>query len=163
LKKKRLFVCEGEYGRKGNDRVSVFDVKSGEFLSSFGNSGSGREELDCPFGICYYEKKIYVADCFNHRCQIWNEEGVYIGEMCRSYLESYPVGITIRDGNELFLAEHDKSHITIWDLASGTYLRSFGGRGSRTGQIEIPYSMTILSQKELILCDTGNNRLQIFE
>jgi len=168
----RLFVCEGldPWGSgDGNNRISVFNYQTGDYLTSFGSTGSGQLQFNNPFGITSDDNgRLYIVDRNNHRIQIYNEEGVYISQLGGKKGSGIgelkqPISIIIRDNSELFISEFSNNRISIWDMKSGNYLRSFGEKGSDPGQFDGPYGMTVTSQNELIICDYRNHRLQTFE
>jgi len=56
-------------------RVQIFDQK-GQYLLDFGNQGSNAGEFWLPSGLFIDQDKIYVADSFNRRVQVFQ----YVGE-----------------------------------------------------------------------------------
>lgn len=63
---------------KSLDKVVMFS-KGGDYLGSFGSSGSGPGELSNPQGIFVNQGVIYVADYSNDRIQVFGPNGVYMG------------------------------------------------------------------------------------
>ena len=54
-----------------NHRVSVFQT-SGEFVHSFGTEGSGRGELNSPYGLAVDKDGfVFVCDSNNNRIQVF--------------------------------------------------------------------------------------------
>ena len=49
------------------------------FVGKFGSKGSKAGQFELPYGIAIMDNKIYVADRHNHRIQIFNRNGNYIG------------------------------------------------------------------------------------
>ena len=62
----------------GNDRIQVFNA-DGTFNRTFGRSGNGNAEFDCPAGVAIspVDGDIVVADTCNQRVQIYNRNWVY--------------------------------------------------------------------------------------
>ena len=61
-----------------NHRVQVLNSDL-TFSSSFGKSGSDKEQFIHPRGItCDSTGKVYVADCGNHRVQVFTAEGKFL-------------------------------------------------------------------------------------
>ncbi len=54
-------------------------------LTSFGKEGSGKGHFDLPRDIaCERTGKVYVADCDNHRIQVFTAEGKFF---CAPYTQ----------------------------------------------------------------------------
>ena len=51
-----------------NHRIQKFTPK-GQFVTAVGANGKGALQFDCPTDISF-NKKVYVADCWNHRVQV---------------------------------------------------------------------------------------------
>jgi len=73
----KVFVADTQ-----NNRIQQFEP-SGTFLTEWGSSGSGDGQFDRPYGVAEYtspgpilKQKVFVADTFNHRIQvfIWKPE-----------------------------------------------------------------------------------------
>ena len=52
------------------DHVQIFDQK-GRFLLKFGQSGDDPGAFSIPNGLAVWDNKIYVADSYNHRVQVF--------------------------------------------------------------------------------------------
>lgn len=64
----------------GNARIHRFTA-AGEFVSSFGEPGSGPGEFLTPHGVAVdQDGKIYVADRENSRVQVFTSDGAFIAE-----------------------------------------------------------------------------------
>ncbi|MDH5388874.1 MAG: 6-bladed beta-propeller [Gammaproteobacteria bacterium] len=55
-------------------RVQIFDQK-GRYLMDFGNQGKNAGEFWLPSGLFIYQDKIYVADSYNRRVQVFQYVG----------------------------------------------------------------------------------------
>src|SRR6185503_1540118 len=66
------------------------------------------------------------------------------------------------DGDEVFIAGHDKQQILIYHRSSGilarTYGKAQGGKGP--GEFYYPYGLTV-DEKFIYICDTYNHRIQV--
>src|SRR2546428_3212557 len=61
-------------------RISVF-AKDGKFIKSFGKAGTGPGEFRTPHALVWDSKgRLIVADRHNHRIQILDKDGKYLGE-----------------------------------------------------------------------------------
>jgi len=87
-------------------RISVFD-KSGKFLRSFGKLGSGPGEFRTPHAMVFDSKgRLIVADRANHRIQILDTNGKFLGE----YREFSRVsGLTIDKNDTIYAADSEST------------------------------------------------------
>lgn len=71
-----VYVCDGY----GNSRVHRF-TGDGEFVQSWGETGSGRAEFQTPHSIWVHDDgRVFVADRQNERLQIFDPDGSYLDE-----------------------------------------------------------------------------------
>ena len=73
---------------------------------------------------------------------------------------TFPQGIT-QDGGELFACDCEDSRVVVYDAATLTYLRHFGGAGSGEGELSYPYSCCVVGP-EVLVADVANNRVASF-
>lgn len=95
---RRLFVCD-HGGECGYSSVVVFDLDL-KHLLTFGKEGEGA--LCCPEGIAAHDGLIYVADQFNDRVAVFDEEGVFQREvLCNGERMGCPLSVAIARGRLL--------------------------------------------------------------
>jgi DNA-binding beta-propeller fold protein YncE len=63
--------------------------------------------------------------------------------------------------NKLYVIDGVESKIKIFDL-SGKLLLQFGGKGSKPGKFRYPDSVIVKSNDDIVVTDSGNSRLQVF-
>eukprot|EP00731_Ephydatia_muelleri_P007907 Em0004g245a len=73
---------------------------------------------------------------------------------------SSPSGISIK-GDVLYVADTHNHHVQKL-TSSGKFLHKFGQQGSGQGQFNRPWGVIIDSNNKLIVSDSGNHRIQIF-
>jgi len=159
ISNQRLYIVENE-----NNRISVFNHLNGQFMTSFGCQGDGPSQFNSPETLYFHNNSLYVVDSNNSRIQIFTSEGKYISEIKGNNKESNlsnPRGIMIYE-SEIFISERDGNRISIWDLQNKRYVRSLGEKGNGDGEFDRPWNIRMISQNQMIVCDSGNNRLQIF-
>jgi hypothetical protein len=85
-------------------RISVFD-KTGKFIRTIGKTGTGPGEFRTPHAMAWDSRgRLIVADRHNHRIQILDKDGKYIGE----YREFSRVsGITVDKDDNLYAADSE--------------------------------------------------------
>lgn len=74
-----------DYFRTGH-QIQKFTAQGG-FLGSWGNSGSGNGQFNTPAGVTAARGRVYIADLYNNRVQVFDTNGNYIeqwGTGCRA-------------------------------------------------------------------------------
>lgn len=108
----------------------IFDTETNELVSSIGY-GWGQEDgfLDYPADISlnklnisnnYFEfDKIFVADYNNHRIQIFDKNGKFIGKFGNSTLLSGPKTVSVSDKGEIFVTDLFATfkYVTKWEAS----------------------------------------------
>ena len=124
-----ILVTEGHSGQAPNAppdtvaRISKF-TRDGKFIKSFGRLGSGPVEFRTPHDIAMDSRgRIYVADRGNHRIQILDQDGAFLGEWKQF---GRPSGVTIRDGL-IYVADSE---------SNGVASNPGWKRGIRVGSLE---------------------------
>lgn len=110
-----IFIAEGHGGQTPGappdtvSRISRF-TKDGTYIKSFGKLGSGPGEFKLPHDLTMDpEGRLFVADRGNHRIQILDQDGRYLGEWKQF---SRPSGIAIRDGL-VYVADSESNGVAL--------------------------------------------------
>lgn len=69
-----LFITDTE-----NNSLSCYD-ENRKLKWKVGNEGSGNSEFLIPWRVVYKNDVLYVSDIYNHRIQIFSNEGSYLGQ-----------------------------------------------------------------------------------
>ncbi len=156
----RVFVADTHYFR-----VIAYDPQGNEVMR-FGSYGRGPGEFiyttDIAFGP---EGRLYVAEYGgNDRVQVYSLEGEYLFEFGGYGSEvgqfRRPQALAFnRDKTELYIADACNHRIVVVD-PEGTVLRTIGKAGRGAGELMYPYSLTVLDDGSILVCEFGNNRLQ---
>ena len=154
----------GEYG--DHDRIQKF-AKDGTFLLEFGSFGTEPGQFQRPSGIVCHVGKVFVADAFNNRIQVFADDGKFLGILRdeKSPVElNYPYDLVLdsRDGPSepnFLLVEYGGNCVTQLS-PTGRLLGRFGSEGSGIGQLVTPWRLAIHPQTgSVIVMDTGNRRI----
>ena len=172
-----LYVIDSQ-----NARVSIFDPQ-GKFVTTFGTpsttdpnsqavppGGTFRE----PWGIAVgQDGKIYVADTWNHRVQVFDSKGTLL-KMWGVY-EQLPPGqpgkpdgfwgprdIAVDNQSNVYVADTGNKRIRVFD-SNGKYLHDIGQGGAGVGQLNEPVGLAINPEtNELFVADTWNRRIEVY-
>jgi len=153
-----IYVCE--YGQ--NDRVQKFRP-DGTWLLQFGGTGTEPGQFQRPSGIVWYDHRLYVVDAFNHRIQVFTDEGRLVdvlGASDKSAPLHYPYDIAIDQNADLFVVEYGGGCVSKLSR-DGRMLGRYGvtGRGQKPGEFSTPWSLAFDNRGRLYVCDTGNRRI----
>ena len=154
-----IFVCD-----KDNGRVQVFDANL-NFVRSFDTHGDGPGSLKKPMDIDFdTQGNIYVVDISKHQVLVFSEDGQYLrhfGQSGQGKGElSGPKGICV-SGDYVYVTEYLNHCVSVF-RTSGEFVHSFGKKGSGSGELNNPYGIAIDKDGFVFVCDTGNNRVQVF-
>ena len=152
---KKVYVVDA-----GNYRVQVLNSDL-TFFSAFGKKGSGRGQFNTPRGIaCDSTGKVYVADGKNHRIQVFTAEGNFVTWFGKRGELAWPFGVAIDTSGMVYVSEQDNHRISVFS-SGGQFVTSFGGKGSGIGEFKHPFGLAVDSGV-LFVCDSDNNRVQLF-
>jgi len=91
------------------------------------------------------------------------EEELSIGERegKEEYIFSEIRHIAVDEQERIYIVDPKESHIKVFDR-NGNYIRTIGKKGQGPGEIGRPRSVSITSQNEIVVPDSGNRRLAFF-
>tara|TARA_Y100001960_G_C14762939_1_gene875157 strand:+ start:2077 stop:3093 length:1017 start_codon:yes stop_codon:yes gene_type:complete len=147
-------------------QVKKFD-SDGNFVSAWGQYGSGIGQFDGPSGIAVdKQNNIYISDTHNHRIQKYSSEGDLI-ESFGSYGSNpgqfnLPWGIGISHIGEIYVADWANDRIQRFS-SEGEYISTVGSSGRGEGQLLRPSGVTVDEFGYFYVADWGNERVQIFD
>ena len=158
-KDNKLFVCDGN-----NHRIQVFDTNL-KFISCFGKEGRGKGEFRCPNDLTFEPAgDVYVTDYYNHRVQVFSQNGTFLRTFGRGgsgpHELTTPCSIHV-DHDYVYVVEYGNHRVSVF-YTSGEFITSFGRRGSGEGELSNPCGITIDQDGFLYVCDSENDRIQVF-
>ena len=147
----------------GNHRIKHLNIKTGIVVKTFGKCGAGKGEFRNPIDVCLDDEgRIVVVDSNNNRIQVISKEG----ETHSTFGDSGPEKLNHPRGcvsfkNMTFVSDRDNHCVKVFDQ-SGKFLYKFGKQGNEDGQFNLPFLMHVDPSCNLLVCDSGNNRVQQF-
>ncbi|MEI6232662.1 MAG: 6-bladed beta-propeller [Planctomycetota bacterium] len=160
----RVFIVEyGDYV----DRVQVYDL-DGKWLAAFGSCGVKDGEFQRPSGIAVDEAgNVFIADACNHRIQKFDDNGRWLKTFGKEGSADgelrYPYDIAFsRADRLLYVAEFANHRVSVFD-GDGNFVRRFGVAGYGPDDFANPWSIAADGRGRVIVSDTGNHRLKVFD
>ena len=147
----KIIVCDCN-----NHRIQIFE-KSGQFISTFGSSGSPIGQFWCPSGICTVGENLWISDRYNHRIQIFNS--LFHPVCCIPFGKHIPLQICCNIKKEIQVTSYEMVTTLSQD---GHEIKKFCSKGKRNNQFDGPEGICYNSRDEILVSDSWNNRIQIF-
>ena len=150
-----VYVCDCN-----SHRIQIFDLDL-NFVRSIGSHGEGRGEFDAPRDVKFDAAgNMYVAEWANGRVQVMDGSGQFIREFGEGKLKG-PSGLHIAD-KYVYVSDVNGQRIVVFYKTSGQFVTSFGRPGQNEGEFRGPYCITSCVDGYIHVCDSRNNRVQIF-
>ncbi|HXE55969.1 MAG TPA: NHL repeat-containing protein, partial [Tepidisphaeraceae bacterium] len=148
-----------------NHRIVVY-TPQGKLLEKFGSEGTGDGQFLLPTGIAFDHGRTYVSEYGgNDRIQVFDRQwhklfqfgsfGNGDGEFAR------PESLVIDDGF-VYVTDACNHRIVVF-TTEGKFVRNMGSAGSELGQFRFPYGLAEDREGHLIVCEFGNNRVQMID
>jgi len=147
-------------------RVMVYKP-DGTFLRKWGEMGKGPGQFIYPTDVAFDEKgHVFVSEYGdNDRIQVFDTEGKFLytfgrpgrgdGELAR------PQSMLIEDGL-VYVTDASNHRLSVFKT-DGTFVRTMGGLGAGLGQFRWPYGLAEDHHGNLVVCEFGNNRVQLVD
>ncbi len=171
-----LYVADSQ-----NARITIFD-SDGKYLRNFGIPGSVEQQGGAPggtfrepWGVAVApDGTIYVADTWNHRVQVFDNNGKFIRlwgqfEQVAPGSPNRPDGfwgprdIALDAQGRVFVADTGNKRVRVYD-GQGKFLYNIGSGGADMGQLNEPVGIAINQQtSEIFVADTWNKRINVYD
>lgn len=148
----------------GNDVVQIFNG-DGVFLNAIGK-GAGEVKFENPLAIDISSSDVlYVLDGSLGTVFSFAADGKAIGSFGREgeseSIFADPVDVAATE-DQIFVLDKGRNSLKAFDT-EGRLVRSFGCGGKGKGGLRLAESITALGGTTLLVSDTGNKRIQIWE
>jgi DNA-binding beta-propeller fold protein YncE len=154
----------------GNKRIVVYD-SDGNFISQFGEGGTGAGQFDEPVGMAIDDQgNLYVADTWNQRIQVFlpnADKQTYtvsfqwdIAGWSSQSLDNKPY-LAVDQRGHIFASDPDSFRILEF-TTSGEFVHAWGSYGTSPENLGMPSGISVDSQGRVLVSDMANNRLMRF-
>ncbi len=154
-----LYVADTHY-----HRVLVFNP-AGEIIDEFGEYGEGDGCFIYPTDVEFVQDgRIYVSEYGGHdRISVFNDKKEFLYSFGNGSGElSRPAGLAVDHNRELlYVADACNHRIAVYRY-DGELVKYISGMGVAKGSLRYPYDLSLTAGGELVVCEFGNNRLQLF-
>jgi tripartite motif-containing protein 71 len=139
-------------------------------IGEAGVPGSDNDHFAAPFGVAFDASgKIYVAECGNHRVQIFSSAGVWgarlgTGFGTGNYQFYCPSGVAFDSSGNIYVADANNHRIQIFD-SNRIYKATLGVTGvsgSDNSHFNWPNDVEVDASGNIYVADTFNHRVQVF-
>ena len=122
-------------------------------VRSFGREGGKKGELNLPLGITIDDtKRLYVADHWNKRVQVFSLEGRFLAEIGRGHLKC-PYSLQYAEGH-IFVSDWNLNTVFKFETQTGKLVCKSG-----EGEFNLPFGLTVDTNGEVLVADMKNNRV----
>jgi DNA-binding beta-propeller fold protein YncE len=147
-----------------NSRVAKFD-KNGEFLSTWGQTGTGPGQFDTPHSIAVdVHGDVYVADVNNHRIQVFDNDGKFKTQLTGV---GAPAALCISPGAHQYLYSSNSNPSGTMDNGEiyqmeldGKIVGKFGRAGTQANEFGMVNEIDCRNPTELFVGELANWRVQ---
>ncbi len=149
---------------KNNNRISTYTY-DGTLISNYGSFGIGNTSFYAPTSIVLNTSSslAWIVDSGNLRVAM---HSLPFGASSFKDSETATATCTsIANGNsKLYVVDNGSNNVRIYTYTSSTvsYSTTFGGTGSSNGYFNSPYGVAVKSTGDILVTDTGNNRVSVF-
>ena len=160
LNNNKLYVCDSY-----NRRIQVFDTELNYITSIGGGRGSGPGQFNEPCDVSFDNSSmLHVADHYNDRIQVLDQDGKYVREYGQRGSDlgqlQLPAFIHV-DHDYVYVSEWCNPCVSVF-TTSGRFVRTIGRLESGPGELRDPLGVVVDTDGFVYVCDSGNNRVQIF-
>jgi DNA-binding beta-propeller fold protein YncE len=156
----KLFVADSKA-----HRIVVFDIQSGERLSSFGQRGEGEGEFAFPTSLAFDGAgNLLVVDQINSRVQVLTEDGTYLDEFgslgvgFANFVR--PKDVAVDELDIVYVTDAAFNNVQIFS-PDYELLTFVGGGGGEPGHFQIASGVAVQGDRFAVV-DQLNRRVQVF-
>jgi len=143
--------------------VSASSLEHLFFVGSAKERGSGPSQFNEPRGICCTARgDIIVADCNNHRMQIFDCKGRHVrafgsyGQANNQFQNPWDVCVQ-EDANRMIITDSSNNRLSVWSVDGCEPILTVPAQGYPAGICKYPHTHRIV-----VSCD-GSNDIKVFD
>ena len=127
----------------GNDRCQILNSDF-TFWSSFGKPGNGKGEFHSPGDIaCDNTGKVFVADYYNFRIQIFTSQGKFLRMISQGIGDLWtPIRIAVDPNGMVYVSDASQRVVSVF-TSEGRFVTSFGQWEEGPAQVDFPCGLAV--------------------
>lgn len=141
----------------GNHRVTEFDA-TGTYVNQF-----ARPESDLGGLAIDSSDTIYVTNHNKDRVEVFGSNTTYSHMFGDPSMLAKPADSILGSDGALYVSDSSFGNIKVYDVATGTVLRTIGSYGSGDGMLNNPKGVAFDGSGYLYVVDSGNSRIEKFD
>ena len=140
----------------GDNKISLF-AESGQFIKHIND-----EHLEFPLYLSVgFDGRIIACDLKNNEIKVISPDGMQLLQSFRALERAKSLCCVVYRQDRFFVSDAKANCIIVFSK-EGKFLYNIGSEGSGDGQLNRPIGLAFDKFNNLIVCDAGNRRLQIF-
>ena len=143
---------------KNMPREEALKLYSKAFVhgKSICQKGNKSGELNGPLGITIDRKeRVFIADCYNHRVQVFTLEGLFLSEFGKNEL-SKPYSIGLHE-NSVFVSDYGRNAVFKYEIPNYHLVAQ-----TEKDQLNNPNGFAVSRSSDMYVADSKNNRIAVF-
>ncbi len=143
---------EGRFLYTMEPKIELHGISEGASVVSLAKDSQGR-----LYFLSEQFSKVFVFDKDEKFLYSFGQKGGVQGKLAR------PRGIAVDDQRQkIYVTDYMRHAVSAYSL-EGKYLFEFGGKGTSRGWFQYPTDVAVGSQGNILISDTFNHRIQVFE
>jgi len=155
-------VTVGIRNHQGHDcaiKARVQDNKDGSYKVSYLAKETGKFELSVKLNEEFIRGNPFAVEV---KPRLFRPALSFGQEVSTPGKLNSPWGVAVNEGNEIAVTETVNHRVRVFS-SDGTYLRSFGRKGDKQGELNRPSGIAFdLKNKNVLVADGLNHRVQLF-
>ena len=148
-----------QQGQDYATKVRVQDNKDGSYKSSYFAKETGR----CHLSVKVNEEHVHGSPFATEvKLRQFRPVVSFGQEGFGAVMLNRPWGVAVNERDEIAVTESNNHRIQVFS-SDGTYLRSFGTKGDKQGEFNLPSGIAFdLTNRNILVVDRENHRVQLF-
>jgi len=147
--------------------VKCYSDVDGHEVRTIGSRGDGPGQFNFPTNVALDRQgRIYVADTFNFRVQIFEADGTFVkafgtpGDSPGTFNRAKGIGVDSE--GHIYVLDAGFNNFQIFD-DTGQLLLFVGAPGRRPGEFFLPAGLYVDGEDRIYVADQANARIQVFQ
>ena len=143
-------------------------TSDGKLITTIGKRGSSPLEFQMPIGavIHPHNKKLYIADQYNHRIQVLNSDFTFYNTFGSNGNDddgqfNRCTDVAFDNIGNVYVTDVENHRIQVF-TAEGNFLRKFGKEGKSNGKLYRPSRIEVSNENVVYVTEVYNHRVSMF-